>query len=124
MWTFRRQSDVSRPDFPLAARQAIITRLADLLPVVRGATYFPALGFTNSIQSVAPALCPDVTYEDLEDIADGGTAAAAFLQLASGKLILRDDIDRVRAAVLVYCQHYMLALVGASRPDAARQEHL
>jgi len=95
--------------------EAIIARLADLLPVVRSAIYFPAFGFSNSIKSVAPALCPDVTYEDLEDIADGATAAATFLQIASGEITRPEDIDRLRAALLVYCQRDTLALVGVHR---------
>jgi len=37
---------------------AIIHRLADLLPVVRGAVYFPAFDFSHSIKTVAPALSP------------------------------------------------------------------
>src|SRR5208282_777825 len=49
---------------------AIIGRLVDLLPIMRSAIYFPNAGFSNSIKSVGPALCPDFTYEDLEDIAD------------------------------------------------------
>ena len=91
---------------------AIIDRLADLLPVVRSVIYFPAFGFTNSIKSVAPALCPDVTYDDLVHIADGETAAATFLQIASGEITRPEDIDRLRAALLVYCQRDTLALVG------------
>jgi Domain of unknown function(DUF2779) len=47
-------------DFPdlSVALNALIARLADLLPIVRNAIYFPAFGFSNSIKSVAPALCP------------------------------------------------------------------
>jgi hypothetical protein len=35
---------------------AIIGRLADLLPIVRNAVYFPAAGFSNSIKLVGPAI--------------------------------------------------------------------
>ena len=94
---------------------AIIGRLIDLLPVVRSAIYFPDAGFSNSIKSVGPALCPDFTYEDLEDIADGATAAAAFLQLASGQLTLPEEVDRLRAALRVYCQRDTLAMVEVHR---------
>jgi hypothetical protein len=58
--------------------------LVDLLPIVRGAVYLPEFGFTYSIKSVAPALCPGFGYYDLEDIADGAAASAAFLRFASG----------------------------------------
>jgi hypothetical protein len=63
---------------------AIFDRLADLLPIVRNAVYCPAAGFSNSIKSVAPALCPEFTYDDLEEIANGTAASAAFLRMASG----------------------------------------
>ena len=39
-----------------ASLDAIIARLVDLLPIVRGAVYFPEFGYSYSIKSVAPAL--------------------------------------------------------------------
>jgi hypothetical protein len=94
---------------------AIIGRLADLLPIVRRAIYFPEAGFSNSIKSVGPALCPSFTYEDLEDIGDGLAAAAAFLQLASGRAACPDENDRLRAALLAYCERDTLAMVEVHR---------
>jgi hypothetical protein len=93
----------------------IIARLADLLPIVRNAIYFPDAGFSNSIKSVGPALCPDFTYEDLDDIADGVAAAAAFLRLASGHLTSPEDAGRLRAALRAYCQRDTLAMVEVHR---------
>ena len=75
---------------------AIIARLVDLLPIVRSAVYFPEFDFSNSIKSVAPALCPGFGYDDLEGIADGAAASAAFLQLASGYLADPEEADRLR----------------------------
>ena len=43
------------PDLRVAL-DAIIARLLDLLPIVRGAVYFPEFRFSNSIKAVAPAL--------------------------------------------------------------------
>jgi hypothetical protein len=97
------------------AIDAIIARLLDLLPIVRGAVYLPAFGFSNSIKAVAPALCPDFSYDDLADIADGMAAAAAFLQLASGNLTVTQDINQMRAALLAYCQRDTLAMVEVHR---------
>jgi hypothetical protein len=94
---------------------AIIGRLVDLLPVVRSAVYFPDVGFSNSIKSVGPALCPDFTYEGLDDIADGMAASAAFLQLASGHVTLPEEVDRLRSALRVYCQRDTLAMVEVHR---------
>jgi Domain of unknown function(DUF2779) len=93
----------------------LIARLVDLLPIVRGAVYFPEFKFSNSIKSVAPALCPGFGYDVLEGVADGGTASAAFLQLASGYLTIPKAVDHLRAALLEYCQRDTLALVEVHR---------
>ncbi len=93
----------------------ITGRLVDLLPIVRSAIYFPNAGFSNSIKSLGPALCTGFTYEDLDDIANGATAAAAFLQLASGHPTLPEEIDRLRAALRLYCQRDTLAMVEVHR---------
>jgi len=102
---------------------AIIVRLADLLPIVRSAVYFPDAGFSNSIKAIGPALCPDFTYDDLEDIADGATASTAFLQVASGHVTTPEEIDRLRAALRVYCQRDTLAMVEVHRALMQLTEH-
>jgi hypothetical protein len=94
---------------------AIIGRLADLLPAVRSAVYFPNAGFSNSIKSVGPALCPDFTYNDLAEIGDGAAASAAFLQLASGVVTAPEEINRLRTALRLYCHRDTLAMVEMHR---------
>jgi hypothetical protein len=100
-------------DFPdLAPRlQSIINRLADLLPIVRGAIYHPDFQFSNSIKKVGPALSPGFGYDDLDGIADGSAAAAAFVQLASGFIFDTTEIQRLRSAFLAYCKRDTLAMV-------------
>ena len=73
----------------------------DLLPIVRGAIYLPEFWFSNSIKAVAPALCPGFGYDDLEGIADGVAASAAFLRLASGDIPDREEAEILRAAFLL-----------------------
>jgi Domain of unknown function(DUF2779) len=104
-------------DFPdlSKALNALIARLADLLPVVRSAIYFPEFGFSNSIKSVAPALCPGLTYDDLDGIADGAAASGAFLQLASGAFIAPNEAADLRTQLLAYCKRDTLAMVEAHR---------
>jgi hypothetical protein len=82
------------------------------LPIVRDAVYFPEFGFTNSIKSV---LCPGFGYDDLKDIADGGPASAAFLQLASGHVPQLGEADRLRTALLAYCKRDTLAMFEVHR---------
>lgn len=93
--------------------EAVIARLADLLPVVRRAVYFPAFDFSYSIKTVGPALCPDFGYDDLEGVADGLAAAGAFLQIASGALAGLDEMARLRNQLLAYCERDTLAMVKA-----------
>jgi hypothetical protein len=109
-----KQLSAEFPDLSTAL-SALIARLADLLPIVRSAIYLPEFRFSNSIKSVAPALCPGFGYDDLEDIADGGAASAAFLQLASNRIAHPAEIDQLRAALLAYCKRDTLALYEVHR---------
>jgi hypothetical protein len=104
-------------DFPdlSTALNTVISRLADLLPIVRSAVYFPEFGFSNSIKSVAPALCPGFSYDDLDGVADGGAASAAFLQLASGRITNPGEVSQLRAELHAYCKRDTLALLEVHR---------
>ncbi len=93
----------------------VITRLADLLPIVRGAVYFPAFDYSYSIKSVAPALSPGFTYDDLDGIAGGGAAAAAFLRLAAGEEMDAAEKKPLREALLAYCKRDTMAMVEVHR---------
>jgi len=86
-----------------ASLDALIARLVDPLPFVGGAVYFPEFRFSNSIKSVAAALCPGFGYDGLEGVTAGGAASAAFLQLASGYLTSPEEVDHLRSALLEYC---------------------
>lgn len=91
--------------FPDLAPQLneLILRLADLLPIVRNAIYHPDFQFSNSIKKVAPALSPGFGYDDLDGIADGGTAAAIFAQLAAGFVTDPMEVARLRRALSPPC---------------------
>lgn len=94
--------------------EAIIARLRDLLPVVRGAIYHPGFNFSYSIKTVGPALCPDFSYDDLDQVADGLAAANAFYRLASGGLDTATATG-LRQALLTYCERDTLAMVEVHR---------
>ena len=97
------------------AIESVIARLADLLPLVRAGVYHPDFHFTRSIKMVAPALCPGFTYDDLEEVADGVAASGAFVRLASGHVPPGDETERLRQALLAYCQRDTLAMVEVHR---------
>jgi hypothetical protein len=92
--------------------RGLAKRLVDLLRIVRGNLYHPDFRGSFSLKQVAPALVPDLAYDDL-DIADG-TTASAHLEV----LLLRpDDFDpaereRLRAALLRYCERDTAVLVA------------
>ena len=104
----------SFPEFRPAI-EAILARLLDLLPVVRDGVYHPRFGFANSIKSVAPALCPGFGYGDLDGIAEGAAASTGFLQMAMGTVSHPEQVARLRAALLAYCQRDTLATVEVHR---------
>lgn len=102
--------------------ESILARLSDLLPAVRASVYHPGFRFSHSIKSVAPALCPDVTYADLDDIADGESASMAFWSIASGRADA-PTAKRLRSALRAYCKRDTWAMVRlhqALRELAAR----
>jgi hypothetical protein len=105
--------------------RSIISRLIDLLPIVRSGVYHPGFNFSASIKTAAPALCPDVTYDDLEDIADGGAASTAFWLMASGQADGKTSA-RLRRSLRAYCErdtwamtrlHQALNVLAAKRGD-------
>jgi hypothetical protein len=88
-------------------------RRSPFLPIVRGAVYLPEFGFTNSLKSVAPALCPSFGYDDLDGVADGLAASSAFHQIASGEITAPDELANLRIQLLAYCERDTLAMVEA-----------
>jgi hypothetical protein len=96
-WLLRNRVKVN--SLSTASLQAISDRLVDLLPIVGGAVYFPEFRFSDSIKSVAPALCPGFVYHDLDGVADDGAASAAFLQLASGYLTVQERGIRAKISL-------------------------
>ena len=97
------------------ALEAIISRLADLLPVVRAAVYHPDFDFSNSIKNVSPALCPGFGYDDLDSVSDGLAASAAFVRLASDSFANGDEAAQLRRSLLAYCERDTLAMVEVHR---------
>jgi hypothetical protein len=89
---------------------AIVRRLSDLLPIVRTGIYHSGFEFSNSIKNVAPALCPDITYDDLAEIADGTAASTAFWRMASGRTDMKTTA-RLRSSLLAYCHRDTWAMV-------------
>jgi hypothetical protein len=56
----------------------IIARIVDLLPIARNYYYHPSQHGSWSIKAVLPAVCPDLTYGDLNGVQDGNMAISAY----------------------------------------------
>jgi predicted RecB family nuclease len=101
------------PDLSDSIR-AVRTRLVDLLPIVRDCIYHVDFHGSFSIKSVAPALAPGFGYGDLDGVAEGGVAAAAFHEIGSGESN-PERVARLREQLLAYCARDTLALVQVHR---------
>jgi hypothetical protein len=88
---------------------AVEARLFDLKTVLERHYEHPGFRGSYSIKTVLPALVPELSYDELE-IQNGGGAVAAFFQLAEGALKDR-EAERLRSALLAYCERDTLAMV-------------
>jgi predicted RecB family nuclease len=104
-------------------------RLVDLHPIVRGHVGHPEFGGSFSLKSVAPALAPEIAYDDLDGVSDGGEASTALVRLALGAFESAEEETAMRCALLEYCGRDTLALLELHRalrrlgpgPGRARQ---
>ena len=90
--------------------KVLIERLDDLLPLMRDYYYHPDMMGSWSIKALLPTVAPDLSYNDLEEVQDGGGAQAAYAEAIS----LPDDSDRkkcLRHNMLKYCELDTLAMV-------------
>ena len=90
---------------------AIAGRLVDLLPIVRNHVYEPAFDGRFGLKAVAPALVPELSYQDLE-IASGGEATLGLVRLLLTTDVLDDEERRrLRRQLLAYCERDTWCLV-------------
>jgi predicted RecB family nuclease len=101
------------PDLAPALR-SVRDRLRDLLPIVRAHVYYRGFDFSFSLKSVAPALAPAVSYDDLDAVAEGAEASSAFTRIVMGTCVAEEEA-RLRQALLAYCRRDTLALVEVHR---------
>lgn len=98
--------------FPEKRREllTLIDRMVDLLPIVKAHYYHPSQQGSWSIKAVLPALVPELSYEQLEDVRNGGTAQLAFLELIAAD-ITPDRRAQLAHQLREYCKLDTLAMV-------------
>ena len=111
-----------------AAIENIIARMVDLLPLTRDNYYHPDMRGSWSLKAVLPCIAPQLAYQDLGEVQDGGAAGSVYCEMFAR------DTEPSRAAALdadlrAYCKLDTEALVelarflcGGIRPDAARPD--
>lgn len=106
-----RMADLGRrfPDLS-EAMQAIIDRVVDLLPIARNRYYHSAQHGSWSIKAVLPAAVPELSYQDLEGVQDGGSAQEAFLE-AIDESTPTERKEQLRQQLLAYCKLDTYAMV-------------
>ncbi len=81
----------------------ILNRLVDMLPPIKKYVFHPQMHGSWSIKKVAPALCPSISYAELEGISEGSAASEAFIEAISPNV---DEVRKlqIRKELLLYCQ--------------------
>ena len=81
--------------------EALVTRLVDLLPIVRRSIYHSDFHGSFSIKNVLPALVPELAYDDLE-IAEGTVASFSYQSIVEG-LLPAHEAQATLEALRSYC---------------------
>lgn len=100
---------------------AIHQRIVDLLPVARQRYYHPAQQGSWSIKSVLPTLVPELRYDQLDGVQDGGLAMAAFME-AMAPTTTADRKSAIERQLLDYCALDTYAMVRLWQIFAGRAD--
>jgi len=105
------------------ALRKLLTRVVDLLPVVRNHYYHPSQMGSWSIKAVLPAICPDLSYKNLYEVQDGNAAVQAYREAVSVKTD-KERVFELEKKLRDYCSLDTLAMVriwefllGLDKPD-------
>lgn len=90
--------------------ETIIERVLDLLPIFRSHYYHPEMNGSWSIKAVLPTIAPELSYDSLNEVRDGGAAMDAFYEFVA-KGTSDERRHALRSALLEYCKRDTLAMV-------------
>jgi hypothetical protein len=100
---------------------AINTRVVDLLPIARARYYHPSQHGSWSIKKVLPAAVPELRYDALDGVQDGGMAMEAFLEAIHPDTRAERKAE-IEQQLLAYCQLDTYAMVRLWQVFAGRTE--
>ena len=88
----------------------INARVVDLLPIARERYYHPSQQGSWSIKKVLPAVVPELRYDALDGVQDGGMAMNAFLEAIHPNTTLERK-NQIERQLLAYCKLDTYAMV-------------
>lgn len=104
-----------------AALLALNARVVDLLPIARERYYHPSQQGSWSIKKVLPAVVPELRYDALDGVQDGGMAMEAFLE-AIHPDTNPERKNQIEQQLLAYCKLDTYAMVRLWQVFAGRTE--
>ena len=69
---------------------SIHERLVDLLPIARKCYYHPDQCGSWSIKSILPTIAPELRYDELDGVQDGGVAMDAYIEATAENTAIRE----------------------------------
>lgn len=99
-----RYPDLARPLLGIHAR------IVDLLPIARNRYYHPSQQGSWSIKAVLPAVVPELSYDKLDGVNDGGAAMDAFCE-AIQPGTNKERKGEIESQLLAYCRLDTFAMV-------------
>jgi hypothetical protein len=97
------------PEFA-SALESIIERVVDLLPIARNRYYHPSQHGSWSIKAVLPAAIPELSYDQLSGVQDGGMAVSAFTE-AIDPAVTPGRKQEIEDQLVSYCRLDTFAMV-------------
>lgn len=104
-----------------AALLAINARVVDLYPIARERYYHPSQQGSWSIKKVLPAVVPELRYDALDGVQDGGMAMEAFLE-AIHPDTSAERKSQIEQQLLAYCRLDTYAMVRLWQVFAGRTD--
>ena len=106
----------------------INSRMVDLLPIARSRYYHPSQQGSWSIKAVLPAAVPELSYDKLVGVKDGGMAMSAYCE-AIDPGTTEERKAEIRQQLLAYCRLDTFAMVrlwqffnGRGEPALAEED--
>ncbi|MDD5333329.1 MAG: DUF2779 domain-containing protein [Rhodoferax sp.] len=100
---------------------AINARVVDLLPIARERYYHPSQQGSWSIKKVLPAVVPELRYDALDGVQDGGMAMDAFLEAIHPDTSVERKAQ-IEQQLLAYCKLDTYAMVRLWQVFAGRTD--